>query len=137
MNVFQKFGHDVRNFFEPKNLKRRLKAKGKIFPIVTYTLLALWVVIFLAMLIWVFFTSLKTDYDFIYYPLSLPKQEWLCQFVDAASAILYPCLLHRYHLLFCMGSKGMDPKQKGEKDVKKSFSFLICHRRKKLFQASI
>lgn len=88
MNAFQKFGHDVRTFFEPKNLKRRLRSKGKIFPIVAYGMLVLWVVFFLGMLIWAFFTSLKTDYDFMYYPLSLPQQEWLWRnYADAFSQL--------------------------------------------------
>ena len=88
MNAFQKFGQDVRYFFQPKNLKRRLRSKGIIFPIVAYTLLALWVAVFLGMLVWAFLASLKTDYDFMYYPLALPKQSWQWRnYADAFSQL--------------------------------------------------
>ena len=64
-------------------------------------------------------------------------QEGLCQFMNRAVAILYPCLFHRFQLFFRMGCEGIYPKQKGEKGVKESLPVLLCHGREKLLQTHI
>lgn len=52
-------------------MKKNL-TKGKIFPIVGWTLSTLWVIIFLIFLLWMTITSLKSVYDFKFNPLWLP-----------------------------------------------------------------
>lgn len=76
MNVFTRFAHDARRFFRPKNMKVRLRSPGKIFPIVAYTGLCLWVLLFLFLLIWALLSSLKTNFDFVYNVLKPPQLRW-------------------------------------------------------------
>lgn len=76
MNSLKVFCKNTKRFFDPKNMKRRLKSKGKIFPIVSYIGLVLWVAVLLGLLIWAILSALKSNYDFIYNPVGLPKMGW-------------------------------------------------------------
>lgn len=73
MNAFTKFAHDAKRFFKPKNMKARLRSRGKIFPILSYTLICLWVVVFAYLFLWAIVSSIKTDYDFFYNTAGMPK----------------------------------------------------------------
>ena len=46
MNAFTRFAHDAKKFLKPKNLKAKLRGRGKVFPILSYTLICLWVLVF-------------------------------------------------------------------------------------------
>ena len=52
------------------------KITSKIFPILIWTLLLLWTVIFGFMLIWALTTSLKSGIDFYYNPMGLPSKQF-------------------------------------------------------------
>ena len=57
-----------------RNKKRRkLHIKGNIFPVVAWTAVALWCLIFLGLLFWAFINSLKTYINFYEDPLFFPK----------------------------------------------------------------
>ena len=56
-----------------RNKKRRkLHIKGNIFPVVAWTAVALWCLIFLGLLFWAFINSLKTYINFYEAPLFFP-----------------------------------------------------------------
>lgn len=73
MNAFTRFAHDAKKFLKPKNLKAKLRARGKVFPIVSYVLICLWVLVFAYLVIWAIIASLKADYDFFYNTAGWPK----------------------------------------------------------------
>ncbi len=50
--------------------------KGKLFPIVGWSLATLWTIVFLTFLFWMLITSVKSVMDFMHNPLWLPSEYW-------------------------------------------------------------
>lgn len=55
---------------------KKINIRRKIFPILAWTGLALWVTIFLLLLLWAGITSVKSIIDFKFNPIGLPKKEY-------------------------------------------------------------
>lgn len=55
---------------------KKKNTSGKIFPIITWTLATLWVLIFLYFLFWIGITSVKSIVDFYYNPFGFPTQKY-------------------------------------------------------------
>ena len=67
---------------------------SKIFPVLIWTLLFFWTLIFGVILVWALITSVKSGIDFYYNPMGLPKKEFggwqFANFVTAAqNSLLY------------------------------------------------
>lgn len=65
-------------------LAHKFDIRGKVFPILIWTVLALWCAALLLMLFWAIMNSVRTNTEFMLYPASFPKK-W--QFSNFAVAI--------------------------------------------------
>lgn len=55
---------------------KRFTIRGKIFPVLVWTLAFVWCFIFLFLLTWALTTSVKSVFDFYHNPIGLPKDEY-------------------------------------------------------------
>lgn len=55
---------------------KKFTLRGKIFPVIIYTAVCLWVIVFGFLLLWALTTSVKSVFDFYENPIGLPKKKY-------------------------------------------------------------
>lgn len=55
---------------------KKFTLRGKIFPVIIYTTVCLWVIVFGFLLLWALTTSVKSVFDFYENPIGLPKEKY-------------------------------------------------------------
>ena len=55
---------------------RHSRKKIQIFPVIIWTVLFVWTLVFLALIAWAFITSLKTVFNFYQDPIGLPQEKY-------------------------------------------------------------